>query len=146
MGLFFKSKEEKEEIRKRRTLQMQADREAIWNSPVTQVIRDFLREEFTGEGQGDILNDFRSCDFATLNIYRTGVDITIFHKRKKPDGSKTTRYGIINFESVGYSDLKSVMIGELKKALFEELAMLDCMQVKDVGGDNLYLYPIKKDW
>ena len=145
MGFFFKTKEEKEEIQKRKMLKAQEDRDAVRNSPVTQSITEFLVEEFTGEGRGDILCDFRSCEFAVLEVYRSGVGINIFHKRKKPDGSSTTPYGIINFESVGYSDLNSVMVSELNKVLFEVLSALDCMEVKDISGKT-YLYPVKKGW
>lgn len=145
MGFLFKTKEEKEEIKKQRMQKAQEDREAIRNSSVTHAIAEFLVDEFSGDGGGEILNDFRSCKFAVLNVFRSGVGIRIFHKRKKPDGSDTTPYGIINFESAGYANLNSVMVCELNKVLFEVLLSLDCMEVKDISGTT-YLYPIKKGW
>lgn len=145
MGFFFKTKEEKEEIRNQKRVKAEAEREAVRNSPITQIIRDYLREEFTGEGSGNVLSEFRSCEFAILNVYRSGVGITIHHKRKKPDGTSTTPFGILNFESIGYSNLNYNMVDELKKILFEELLGLDCMQVSEISGD-LYLHPIKKSW
>lgn len=146
MGIFFKTKEEREEIRKRKELQAQEDRRKIRESSVTEAIREHLEKEFTGQGRGEILGEFRSCNFAVLKVYRGGVSIRIFHRRKKEDGSETTLYGIVNFESIGYANLNSVMVNELKNVIFKVLTNLNCMKVTDQSVDELFLYPVKQAW
>lgn len=142
MGFFLKTKKEKELI----ALKEREDREIIRKSDVTKAIVKTLEAMFLKAINEGFIQEFRECNHATLNVNERTVYVSIWHKYRKGDGSDTTLYEIVNFQSQGYRRLNPTMVNELKNVLYEKLSTFEGMEVKDKNLREVLLYPRLKKW
>lgn len=146
MGLFFKSKEEKESERKQRQLEAEQLVQKIKSSPMTHQLQNFLLNRF-----GDLNSEevYKLRQLAAnggragylMEVQSKGILFNLVNRK----GESLDKWSI-SFDALGYQDLPSDGVNTLKEILLQTLSSIPHLMVLDTGFFMYEQNRTKQSW
>lgn len=146
MGLFFKSKEEKEAERRQRQLEAEQITEKIINSPMTLQLQSFILEKFGNLNSDEVAKLRRLAANGgragyLMEVQSKGIIFNLVNR----NGESLNKWAI-TFDALGYEDLSDIGVNVLRRILLETLKSIPHLMVLDTGFFMYEQNRTKQSW
>ncbi len=146
MGLFFKSKEEKEAERMQRQLEAEQITEKIINSPMTLQLQSFLLKKFGNLNSDEVAKLRRLAANGgragyLMEVQSKGIIFNLVNR----NGESLNKWAI-TFDALGYEDLSDIGVNVLRRILLETLKSIPHLMVLDTGFFMYEQNRTKQSW